>query len=241
MRLIKILRLWRFLGAAKRGNLIRVRFYIQDGLDVNTRFPVTGETSLYAAVTGHSDPQTQESIVRLLLSNGADPNLGLKSGVTPLMAAARRGNVRIMRILLDSGSNPNSYSAVIGTTPIIAAIENANLETLILLIQRGADVNLGELKGPSFLQSAIVLGSIEHVNVLLKAGADVNYIHPIDGGTPLIDAASIGVPEIIRLLIESGADPRVKDKTGKTALDYSIEGGFKEAEIMLRKALECAI
>jgi ankyrin repeat protein len=60
------------------------------------------------------------------------------------------------------------------------------------------------------------------INILVEAGADINATN-IDGRTPLIFASYLSYnPEaIITTLLQLGADPKIKDNTGKTAIDYA--------------------
>ena len=95
-------------------------------------------------------------------------------------------------------------------------------KTLIvdLLIQHGANVNDTLENGYSMLMYAASFGSYDVLACLLKHGANVKQTRKIDGMTPLMFAAFNGQPEKVKLLLDSGADKKVKDKNGKTALEY---------------------
>ena len=55
-----------------------------------------------------------------------------------------------------------------------------------------------------------------------------------NGDTPLMDAAYLGKTEILRYLLESGADTSLKNKSGKTALDLAKAKGKPEAVTLLQ-------
>ena len=74
--------------------------------------------------------------------------------------------------------------------------------------------------------------TVEHIQIALNAGADVNAKHQISGRTALICEAGYGHTEIVKLLIEKGADVNAKDSNGKTVLDFAKTDEMKE---LLRK------
>ena len=60
--------------------------------------------------------------------------------------------------------------------------------------------------------------------MLLNAGANVNFQNPNNGQTVLMLAILRGYPEVVQVLVESGADPNIKNIDGDTALDFSVLG-----------------
>lgn len=75
-------------------------------------------------------------------------------------------------------------------------------------------------KRPDDLPAAIQSGDVTRVRTLLAGGADVNRVLPYDM-TPLMLAASLGLPEMVRFLLEAGADHRRKTADGWTAADLA--------------------
>ena len=86
------------------------------------------------------------------------------------------------------------------------------------------------------LGMAICKGDIATVKKLLEYGASVN--EKSNGMTPLMLAARYNHADIIKLLIEKGADVKVKDEKGITALKYAEASNAKDAAVVLREALE---
>ena len=79
----------------------------------------------------------------------------------------------------------------------------------------GGSIAMPQIKD-QFLRDAIHARQIDRVRALLADGVDVNSVDD-KGETPLMTAASAGVPEIVELLLASRADPTAKDKLGYTA------------------------
>jgi truncated hemoglobin YjbI len=95
-----------------------------------------------------------QATVKLLIDAGADVNA--RSGVggqTPLHMAARRGNVRIARTLLDAGADLEAQDKQ-GETPLRRAVNCGHENVVRLLLERGADPNLPDRHGKTPLQAA---------------------------------------------------------------------------------------
>lgn len=104
-------------GAAYHGHWRMCQFLIEQGADVNKPLADTGETPLHAAIS-KTDRLTYDLVVKVLLANGADPNIATKpnvetgafmrdcrtKGETPLHRAAAFGSEETIRLLLDAGA-----------------------------------------------------------------------------------------------------------------------------------------
>ncbi|MGH7134604.1 MAG: ankyrin repeat domain-containing protein, partial [Pirellulales bacterium] len=138
-----------------------------------------------------------------------DPRIaGLKGlgGSTPLMYAVLYGDADAVRLLLDTGADPNVRNEA-GASALMWAVDD--LEKTRLLLQRGADVNARSDDGRTALAiAASRFGSLEVVRMLLDSGADPSVKSPSYKGplTALREAAEVGDQAVVRLLIERGAD-----------------------------------
>ncbi|MCP4643596.1 MAG: hypothetical protein GY851_24320 [bacterium] len=124
------------VSAAREGNLDAVRALLEEGADPKL-FPQALPTAV---------EQEHEEIVRLLLKHGADPNCRLERNDNhPVAIATVRGNVPIVKLLLDNGANPDPLSDIRVTTsrvnPLRTAIRNDNVELTRTLLEAGADPN----------------------------------------------------------------------------------------------------
>ena len=77
--------------------------------------------------------------------------------------------------------------------------------------------------------------------LLITHGADVNRQCKVNGRytTPLINSIRFRKEEnaeVVRLLLEAGANPATKDAAGKTALDYAKEKGFSDSATLIEQA-----
>lgn len=125
-------------------------------------------------------------------------------------------------------------------TDIHTAVITENEEALKQHIAAGSDINEKDpFGGSSPLISAAVFGKPEMANILIEAGADLDFQNN-DGSTALISAAFFGRVEIVRLLLDAGADKTIKNKSGATAYE-SVLAPFSEVKNtydVMGKALE---
>ncbi len=143
----------------------------------------------------------------------ADPQVANRRGVdglTPLMYAALYGDAAAVRLLLESGANPNIRNDA-GATALMWAVEDQ--EKTRLLLEKGADANARSDDGRTPLMIASgQYGASAVVKLLLEHGANPSVkslASGLSGTSPLAEAASAGDEASLRLLIEHGAN--VKD------------------------------
>lgn len=165
--------------------------------------------------------------IKLLLKHGADPNARMRSstetrtifthqwlyeeGATPFLRAAQSSDLELMKQLLQHGADP-SLTTEAGVTPLMVACGIGWVEGVTYEWSREANLNT--------------------VKLLLELGADVNAQDRVDERTALMGAAHKGRPELVRLLVEHGANLATHDigsrdslhkLAGKTwqAIDYA--------------------
>jgi len=129
-------------------------------------------------------------------------------------------------------------------TPLVAAVETGALAVVRALLAAGASPSAPTPQGQTPLHVAAREGEAEIAKMLVEAGADVDArigeAHPTFGGRPVLFDAFVGRnAAIIRLLLEHGADPRVTDRRGRSALFWAEHAG-KRAVSLLAKALQAA-
>ena len=203
---------------------------LESGADPNVVDTDAGMGPLYAAIdmhrlaVGHGRPNPRSSgaldsvdIVRMLLEHKADPNARLKAvimqrqhtagdaalgaGATPVMRAAKSGDVGMLRLLLGAGADPKITMPNGATALMFAA---------------GLGWRDGSPIAPSYDQGAPE-EAIEAIRLLMSAGLDVNATNT-SGDTALhVAVAGRASEPIIRFLLEQGANPRAVNKRGQTA------------------------
>ena len=143
-----------------------------------------------------------------------------------ILLACANGNLQIVKALSEEGVNL-TYSTVDGKTPLLVASSSGNVDLVRFLLQAGNDPNAKDSNGWTPLARAMfsaTRGSIDVARELIMAGAHVNVTN---GRPPLALAVSLGKPELIKLLIERGADTNASDPvTGRAAL-LSLEQNRK--------------
>jgi ankyrin repeat protein len=176
--------------------------------------------------------QVQE--VQKLLRRGIDPNSPNEKGVPALLVALQSGSNKTAVLLAQEpqtrveASNPSNESAL-----MMAAINN-QLEVATVLIERGAEVNR---KGWTPLHYAATRGHIAMMRLLLENNAYIDAESP-NGTTPLMMAAYYAPPLAVKLLLEEGADPTLRNQAKASALDMALANDRKQSAYYLRAFIE---
>jgi ankyrin repeat protein len=222
------------------GDLPKVRYLLAKGASVTARSKI-GRTPLMIAANYDGSVE----IARLMIEKGADVKARDESGGSVLSAAASVNNLEVARLLLARGADPNTKDQL-DFTPLLIAAENGDRSAgmVQLLLEHGAAVNA--VSGDAFeivkhgklrigrltaLMLAAGLGSFESVELLVKAGANVNA-KDVRGMTALSIAIATDHVEtrIVRLLLSKGADPKLKSEDGETALDWARK--YRDPEVL---------
>ena len=217
-------------AAVKARDLTAVRALIKARADVNAKSG-DGSTPLLLAVH-NSDIE----IVRALIAAKADVNAANKYGVTPLLDASRTGDAEVMGVLLKAGADAKRAHPD-GETPLMATARAGSVPGVRALLEQQVDVNATEnLQKTTALMRAAAEGHTDIVDLLLKAGADVNKQahvtslatrtinsdHPTGGFTALMWAARNGHEATVQRLAAGGADLNLKNGDGATAMMIAI-------------------
>jgi ankyrin repeat protein len=226
------------IAGAQMGNLDVIKTAIFAGADINA-VDEDGNTAL-GIVCKDDGGYCEIDLAKYLLKNGASANAGAHH---PLMTAIYLGNKKLVKLLLNYGADVNYVSPYTGITPLFLASDEDtdNAAGIIqLLLDYGADINWSD---KSSKETALIVatkyGLLPIVKVLLKNGADVNH-QDKDGRTALFHAVfnieliytqDELVEEdfkqeirtninILKELLKHGGRVDIKDKYGKTLLDY---------------------
>ncbi|XP_077600144.1 histone-lysine N-methyltransferase EHMT2 [Stigmatopora nigra] len=192
---------------------------------------------LYPAVK-----QGEVQRVLLMLMEGIDPTYqpDSQNRRSALHAAAQRGLLEVCYILLQGGAQIDAQDKD-RRTPLLEAIINNHIEVARYLIQNGACVYHIEEDGYTGLHHAAKLGNLEIVNILLETGqVDVNS-QDNGGWTPIIWAAEHKHVEVIKVLLNRGADVTINDKELNVCLHWAAYAGNVDiAEMVLNAGCSLA-
>jgi uncharacterized protein len=169
--------------------------------------PVSGDTSAL-------------DLIKLLLNHNANPNAQLRTptlyrahtpgeptlgdGATPLMRAAKNGDAAAMRLLLENGADPE------------LAQKN---HTTALMMAAGLGRGLGVFAKDYATESQM----IEGLKVLLDRHVNLNATN--DAGQTALHFAALSSDATVKLLAEHGAKLDIKDKQGRSPLDFALGAG----------------
>lgn len=206
------------------------KYLVEQGADVD-QWDYWGRTPLYMAVDTNQAtgsyrgelPPIQHStgleVARLLIDRGAQVDYALKlaplpreiafdrandngvmnTGSTPLQRAAYGGDLAMMKLLLDSGAN-RQLANVNGVTPLIALTSTEGTRS--------------HLKDEATV--------IEGLKLLMDAGGDINQHGGTRNETPLHTAVRRNWQEVVRFLVDNGADLQAEDQRGLKPLDWAL-------------------
>uniref|UniRef100_A0A7N9AW51 Euchromatic histone-lysine N-methyltransferase 2 n=1 Tax=Mastacembelus armatus TaxID=205130 RepID=A0A7N9AW51_9TELE len=171
--------------------------------------------------------------VLLMLMEGIDPTYqpDSQNRRSALHAAAQRGLLEICYMLVQAGAQVDAQDKDL-RTPLLEAIINNHIEVAHYLVQNGACVYHED--GYTALHHAAKLGSLEIVNMLLETGqVDVNA-QDNGGWTPIIWAAEHKHVDVIKALLNRGADVTITDKELNVCLHWAAYAGSVDiAELVL--------
>ena len=181
------------------------------------------ETPLMVAVGSHD-----EEIIKLLLENGADPNLFDNRGeMNALALAIILNEVSVIKLLLSYGAKINN-SCCRSMTPLQLSV-NKSSEVAKLLLQNGASIHQVlqansdsvNLSKPPLIY-AIDTNNLYLASILLEHGEDINQCHGECSNSPIHLATIKGSEDMVKLLIQFGANLNKRNGRGNTPLGLAL-------------------
>ena len=190
------------------------------GADANAR------VRMYDTVLSIALNNPDRTIVDLLLQAGANPNTRTIADVTVLMEAVQTGDSALVARLLQAGGNARA------TGLASAAAAAGSLPLLRLLASAGANVRE---HNDQPLRSAVGRnGSIDVVRFLLERGANPRAMDS-NGRNALGGAVAFSNPDIVDLLLDSGADPNQALGSWTPLMDAAMQGDSAMVELLLQR------
>ena len=279
------------MTAARTGSPQVVRTLIDAGAHVDAKEGWREQTALMWAAA-----ERNAAAAQVLIEAGADVAARSEAGMTPLLFAARSGDIDTVRTLLAGGADIDeaardaiarppaaddedgedraaAEAAVevlpprLGSTALATAIRNVHYDLAGWLVAAGADVNRdgprgtalhGLVRARNCERTAMpcpeqrgTLGSLDLTKLLLAHGSDVNArmtarppakgtydgnFMSLVGATPLFLAVKASDTELMRLLLDHGADARLGNENDTTPLLVAAGIGFLEGQVPAEEA-----
>jgi ankyrin repeat protein len=218
--------------AVRRGKSDVVRILLaDDNIDVES-VNKHGETALMRAVT-----QGDEILVNVLAMSGKiNVNATDCRGLTVIERAAWRGQANIVRILLQTeeiDSESRHKALFVAVTHGTSLVVKTFYSYTVFHSYGSIDANTLDENGETFLMRAASQGNLTIVGLLLRfPGIDIDFTGQGTGDdwgpgrcgdTALINAARAGHERVVQFLIDAGADTRLRNIDGDTALSTAAD------------------
>lgn len=207
--------------AAEQGTAQTIKELLEYGADTEARTKSTQETALHLATVQGSFASFNETL-QLLLDRNADINAtNLESDTVLHLAIRRMGSVDAIKMLLQKGAS-TELKGRHGRTPLQYAIflEREELATALLNHKASPDCKDEDGLTPLHLAVKSIKLSISFVELLIENGSSIN-LEDDHYQTPLFVAATHGRQNIIRLLVDRGAECRPHSAKLETHINHA--------------------
>ncbi len=201
--------------AALRNHNEVVKYLLTKGANIDEKNGQIGASAVYiASDKGYLD------IVKTLADAGANVNLKINGGFTPLYIATQNNHNEVVKYLLAKGANVDEKNGPQGSSALSLASDKGYFDIVKILVDAGANVNLKINTNFSPLYTAAQNNHNEVVKYLLAKGANVDEKNG-PGWTALHIACHKGFLDIVKILADAGADTKLTNNHGETPLDIA--------------------
>jgi len=179
--------------------------------------PVLGAPAYAAGDTRLADAAQKRDVaaVRTLLSQKVDPNAPGRDGTSALLWMVRVDDVATAQLLVKAGADVKAANRQ-GLTPLALAATNGSAAMMKVLLDAGADVNTLDAANETPLMAAARVGKLDAVRVLMERGATIDTKDPQFEQTALMIAVRENHPQVVKLLVELGANVNARTRVGIT-------------------------
>ncbi|XP_012926606.1 ankyrin repeat and KH domain-containing protein 1 isoform X9 [Heterocephalus glaber] len=214
--------------ACSDGDVNAVRKLLDEGRSVNEHTEEGESLLCLACSAGYYE------LAQVLLAMHANvEDRGNKGDITPLMAASSGGYLDIVKLLLLHDADVNSQSAT-GNTALTYACAGGFVDIVKVLLNEGANIEDHNENGHTPLMEAASAGHVEVARILLDHGAGINTHSNEFKESALTLACYKGHLDMVRFLLEAGADQEHKTDEMHTALmEACMDGHVEVARLLL--------
>lgn len=172
---------------------------------------------------------------RALLAERVDVRVKAPDGSVALHWAVHHDDEGLARLIVRAGADVNTANDY-GVTSLALAAANGSVALVRLLLEAGASPTIASASGETPLMAASRTGVLPVVTALLDRGADIHARDISYGQTALMWAISERHSDVARLLLERGADPRMRSTGGYNGLLFAARVGDLESARLLLAA-----
>lgn len=151
--------------------------------------------------------------------------------------AAFNGDAQKVADALKTGMPVNQVEEN-GNTGLMLAAFNGHTNVIQVLLNAGADIKLRDKNGRTALMFAASGPFPAAVRLLLDNGSEINAVDNVDRFSALMFASAEGLSPVVDLLLERGADPKMKDKDNDTAAKFAKDRGFTDLAEKLQALID---
>lgn len=170
--------------------------------------PVVLSADLDLVMAAKNDDTTQ---IEALLKTGVDVNIPEADGATALSWAVYNDDTNAVEQLIQAGADVNAANEY-GINPLHLACANQNAEIVSLLLKANAKPDNPKLTGETPLMTCAGMGVVAAVQQLIDSGANVNVVESEDDQTALMWAAAEKHADVVKLLVDNGAQVNAKSR-----------------------------
>ena len=198
------------MQASISGSAQIVELLLQAGADPNMSIKTPIDKSIF-------------TIYETLFSNESHFVGNEEIGCTALMLACAYGHLEVVQLLLKANANPNHEREGTGITALLIAVQEGFSDIVQQLLEYGADPNIRDKNGCTAIHYIMILDDtetpksskktmsdkLEILQLLIVRGINVNIMDET-GRTALMMASINGFTEVVKLLLQAGADPNIE-------------------------------
>lgn len=141
--------------------------------------------------------------------------------------AAHDGDLDRLMSLMKQGVSCDAADQE-GHTALMYAAFNGHSEIVLYLLDAGSEINRVDFLGRTALLYGATGPFPETVRILLDRGADPNKVDTNEHFSPLMHAAAEGHLDVVKVLVENGADRSLRDVDGDDAVSFATQGGHTQ-------------